>query len=94
MNKIRNEFYVPFTRKLIPIKNYGKVSLLLDDGWNGDIFSYSDAVTLQYGCFESYPFRQKNIIFVHQITWFRWNTWHWTSGVNVHNTNSNRYVSY
>jgi len=37
MNKKINEFYVPFIRKLIPIKNCGKVRLLLDDGWNGDI---------------------------------------------------------
>jgi len=37
MNKIINEFYVPFTRKSIPMKNCGKVRLLLDDGWNGDI---------------------------------------------------------
>jgi hypothetical protein len=28
------------------------------------------------------------VIFVRQITWFRWNSWHWTSGVNVHNKNS------
>ena len=31
-------------------------------------------------------------IFVRQIMWCRWNSWHWTSGVNVHNKNSNRYV--
>jgi hypothetical protein len=47
MNKIINELYVPFTRKSIPIQNCGKVRLLHDDGWNGDIFSYSYAVTLQ-----------------------------------------------
>jgi hypothetical protein len=28
------------------------------------------------------------VIFVRQITWFRWNSWHWTSSVNVHNKNS------
>ena len=39
----------------------------------------------QYGCFESFPFSQKNIILVRQITWFRWNSWHRTSSVNVHN---------
>jgi hypothetical protein len=26
--------------------------------------------------------------------WFRWNVKHWTSGVNVHNKNSNRYVPF
>jgi hypothetical protein len=46
------------------------------------------SVTSQYGCFESFPFRQNFVIFVCQITWFRWNSWHWTSGVNVHNKNS------
>jgi hypothetical protein len=39
---------------------------------------------LKYGCFESFPFRQNFVIFVRQITWFGWNSWHWTSGVNVH----------
>jgi hypothetical protein len=29
-----------------------------------------------------------------QITWFRWTNRHWTSGVNVHNKNSNRYVPF
>jgi hypothetical protein len=48
---------------------------------------------VQYGCFESFPFRQNFVIFVRQITWFRWNSWHWTSGFNVHNKNSNRYVN-
>jgi hypothetical protein len=43
----------------------------------------------QYGCFESFPFRHNFVIFVRQITWFRWNSWHGTSGVNVHNKNSN-----
>ena len=46
----------------------------------------------QYGCFESFPFCQNFVIFVRQITWFRWNVRHWTSSVNVHNKNSNRYV--
>jgi hypothetical protein len=27
----------------------------------------------QYGCFESFPFRQHFVIFVRQITCFRWN---------------------
>jgi hypothetical protein len=27
----------------------------------------------QYGCFESFPFRQNIVIFVNQITWFWWN---------------------
>jgi hypothetical protein len=31
---------------------------------------------------------------VRQITWFRWNSWHWTSGVNVHNKSSNQYVPF
>jgi hypothetical protein len=53
-------------------------------GWNFSLFH----VTLQYGCFESFSFRQNFVIFVCQITWFRWNSWHWTSGVNVHNKNS------
>ena len=44
-------------------------------------------ILMQYGCFESFPFRQKKIIFVRQITWFRWISWYWTSGVNVHNKN-------
>jgi hypothetical protein len=39
----------------------------------------------QYGCFESFPFRQIFFIFVRQITWFRWNVKHWTSAVIVHN---------
>ena len=39
-------------------------------------------------CFESFPFRQNFVIFVRQITWFRWTNRHWTSGVNVHNKNS------
>jgi hypothetical protein len=39
----------------------------------------------QYGCFESFPFLQNFVIFVRQITSFRWTNWHWTSGVNVHN---------
>ena len=51
-------------------------------------------VLMQYGCFESFPFRQNFVIFVRQITWFRWTNWHWTSGVNVHNKNSNRYVPF
>ena len=38
-----------------------------------------------YGCFESFPFLQNFVIFVRQITSFRWTNWHWTSGVNVHN---------
>jgi hypothetical protein len=42
----------------------------------------------------SFPFRQNFVIFVRQITWFRWTNWHWTSGVNVHNKNSNRYVPF
>jgi hypothetical protein len=45
-------------------------------------------ILMQYGCFESFPFRQNFVIFVRQITRFRWNSWHWTSGVNVHNKNS------
>ena len=32
----------------------------------------------------------KKFIFVCQTTWFWWNVRHWTSGVNVHNENSNR----
>jgi hypothetical protein len=48
----------------------------------------------QYGCFESSPFRHNFVIFVRQIKWFRWNVRHWTSGVNVHNKNSNRYVPF
>ena len=48
----------------------------------------------QYGCFESFPFCQIFFIFVRQITWFRWTIRHWTSGVNVHNKNSNRYVPF
>jgi hypothetical protein len=39
----------------------------------------------QYGCFESFPFRQKLFIFVCQTTWFWWNVRHGTFGVNVHN---------
>ena len=39
----------------------------------------------QYGYFESFPLCQNFVIFVRQITWFRWTNWHWTSGVNVHN---------
>ena len=49
-----------------------------------------DIIDLQYGCFESFPFRQKLFIFVCQTTWFWWNVRHWTSGVYVHNENSNR----
>jgi hypothetical protein len=37
---------------------------------------------------------QNFVIFVRQIMWFRWNSWHWTSGVNAHNKNSNRYVPF
>ena len=48
----------------------------------------------QYGFFESFPFRQHFVIFVRQITWFRWNVKQWISGVNVHNKNSNRYVPF
>jgi hypothetical protein len=44
----------------------------------------------EYGCFELFPFRQFFGIFVRLITWFRWTNRHWTSGVNVHNKNSNR----
>ena len=44
--------------------------------------------------FKSFPFRQKKKNFVHQSTWFRWTNRHWTSGVNVHNKNSNRYVPF
>jgi hypothetical protein len=36
----------------------------------------------------------KFVIFVRQITWFRWNVRHWTSGDNVHNKNYNRYVPF
>jgi hypothetical protein len=32
----------------------------------------------------------KFVIFVRQITWFRWNVQYWASGVNEHNKNSNR----
>jgi hypothetical protein len=42
----------------------------------------------QYGCFESFPFRQKLFIFVCQTMWFCWNVRHWTSGVNVHKKTS------
>ena len=49
---------------------------------------------MQYTCFESFPFRQKFFNFVYQTTWFWWNVRHWTSGVNVHNKNSNRYVAF
>jgi hypothetical protein len=61
------------------------------------IYNFEDHPTniviwFQCGCFESFPFRQHFVIFVRQITWFRWNARHWTSGVNVHNINSNRYV--
>jgi hypothetical protein len=31
---------------------------------------------------------QNFVIFIRQITWFRWTNRHWTSGVNVHNKNS------
>ena len=51
-------------------------------------------VTIDYGCFESFPFRQNFVTFVRQITWFRWNVKHWTSGINVHNKNPNRYVPF
>jgi hypothetical protein len=51
-------------------------------------------VWTKYDCFESFPFRQHFVIFVRQITWFRWNVKHWTSGVNIHNKNSNRYVPF
>ena len=44
--------------------------------------------------FESFPFRQNFVIFVCQITWFRWTNRHWTSGINVHNKNSNRFVPF
>ena len=44
--------------------------------------------------FRTFPFRQIFVIFVSQITWFRWNVRHGTSGVNVHNKNSNRYVPF
>ena len=47
-----------------------------------------------YGCFESFPFRQNFVIFVRQILWFRWTNRHWTSGVNVHNKKSNRFVPF
>jgi len=33
-------------------------------------------------------------IFVWQTTWFWWNVMHWTSGVNVHNKNSNQYGAF
>jgi hypothetical protein len=32
----------------------------------------------QYGCFESFPFRQNFVIYVRQITLFRWNAQRWT----------------
>ena len=38
---------------------------------------------LIYSCFESFPFRQDFVIFVRQITWFRWINRHWTYGVNA-----------
>ena len=49
---------------------------------------YNNSMLLQhllveYGCFESFIFRQNFVIFVRQITWFRWNSWHWTSDVNA-----------
>ena len=51
-------------------------------------------VWTKYDCFESFPFRQHFVIFVRQITWFRWNVRHWTSIVNVYNKNSNQYVPF
>ena len=48
----------------------------------------------QYACFESFPFHQKFVIFVCQTTWFWWNVRLWTSGVNVHNENSNWYAAF
>ena len=59
-------------------------------------FGFSDASMppCQYGCFESFLFHQNFVIFVRQITWFRWTNRHWTSGVNVHNKNSNRFVTF
>ena len=29
-----------------------------------------------------------------QVAWFQWTNRHWTSGVNVHNENSNRFVPF
>ena len=55
---------------------------------------FASFYVFQYGFFESFPFRPNFVIFVHQITWFRWNAQRWTSGVNVHNKNSNRYVPF
>ena len=52
--------------------------------------NYEHSGLKQYGCFESFPFRQKLFNFVCQTTWFWWNVRHWTSGVNVHNEHSNR----
>jgi hypothetical protein len=48
----------------------------------------------QYGCFESFPFRQHIAIFVRQITLLECNIKQWISGVSVHNKNSNRYVQF
>jgi hypothetical protein len=45
----------------------------------------------QYSCFESFPFRQHFVIFVRQITWFRWTNRHWTSSVNVQFSVKDRY---
>ena len=50
-----------------------------------NILQIKKNVGMHYGCFESFPFPQNVVIFFRQITWFRWNCWHWTSGVNVHN---------
>jgi hypothetical protein len=82
-------------------KNISSPSLL---NWSGiglhvslhQIYIYNIYYTeqLQYGCFESFPFRQNIVIFVRQITWFRWTNRHWTSGVNVQNKSSNRFVPF
>jgi len=48
----------------------------------------------QYACFETFPFRQKFLIFFCQTMWFWWNGWHWTSVVNIPKKNSNLYVAF
>ena len=58
------------------------------------VFSDASMPPCQYDCFKSFPFCQNFVIFVCQITWFRWTNQHWTSGVNVHNKNSNQFVPF
>jgi hypothetical protein len=81
------QIFLIYLLKKIPIRPIG--SFFFINVENSNFY-----IIIQYGCFESFPLRQFFFIFVRQITWFRWTNQHWTSGVNVHNKNSNRFVPF